>query len=421
MATLLMMTKAVVVVGAGIVGVSTAIWLRRAGHDVTLIDKGAPGMGASYGNSGLLAQWAVDPVTSPQLWRDAPRYLMDRNSPLFVKWGHVPRMLPWLARFMRNATDKRTRRIVGSLSPLLRDAVDQHRSLIQGTPVENWVRDSKISFVYRDHASFTADAYSWQMKALAGMTPTVITGRAAVQQIEPILGADHQCIAVLEGQGHVTDPGQYVASLAQYFEALGGRVVRAEVRDLQKGSDGQITCVETDQDRFDCDTAVITAGIWSKELTRKLGLRIPMEAERGYHVIFENPSQTPRNPMLMVDGKFGVNAMDMGLRCSGVVELGDHHAGPSAAPIALLKRHSATAFPRMTFSGTQEWMGFRPSTPDSMPLIGPLGSGGVFVGFGHQHVGLTAGPKTGRVLAQMIGGQHPNMDLSAFDPARFNR
>ncbi|MDE0983888.1 MAG: FAD-binding oxidoreductase [Yoonia sp.] len=420
MATLPTMTKVIVVVGAGIVGVSTAIWLRRAGHNVTLIDKGAPGMGASYGNAGLLAQWAVVPVTTPKLWRDAPRYLMDPNSPLFVKWRHVPRMLPWLAQYMRNATNKRTREIVSSISPLLLDAVDQHRSLIQGTPVENWVRDSKMTFVYRNRAGFDADAYGWQLKAHAGLTPTVITGQA-VQEIEPILSADHRCIAVLEGQGHVTDPGRYVASLAQYFETLGGRVVRAEVRDLQKGSDGQITCVQTDQDHFDCDAAVITAGIWSKELTRKLGLRIPLEAERGYHVIFENPTEAPRNPMMMVDGKFGVNAMDMGLRCAGTVELGDHHAGPSTAPIALLKKHAAAAFPRMTFSGTQEWMGFRPSTPDSMPLIGELGSSGIFVGFGHQHIGLTSGPKTGRILAQMISGQHPNMDLSAFDPARFSR
>ena len=420
MAMLPTMTKVIVVVGAGIVGVSTAIWLRRAGHNVTLIDKGAPGMGASYGNAGLLAQWAVVPVTTPKLWRDAPRYLMDPNSPLFVKWRHVPRMLPWLAQYMRNATNKRTRQIVSSISPLLLDAVDQHRSLIQGTPVENWVRDSKMTFVYRNRAGFDADAYGWQLKAHVGLTPTVITGQA-VQEIEPILSADHRCIAVLEGQGHVTDPGRYVASLAQYFETLGGRVVRAEVRDLQKGSDGQITCVQTDQDHFDCDAAVITAGIWSKELTRKLGLRIPLEAERGYHVIFDNPTEAPRNPMMMVDGKFGVNAMDMGLRCAGTVELGDHHAGPSTAPIALLKKHAAAAFPRMTFSGTQEWMGFRPSTPDSMPLIGELGSSGIFVGFGHQHIGLTSGPKTGRILAQMISGQHPNMDLSAFDPARFSR
>lgn len=420
MATVPTMTKVIVVVGAGIVGVSSAIWLRRAGHDVTLIDKGAPGMGASYGNAGLLAQWAVVPVTTPKLWRDAPRYLMDPNSPLFVKWGHVPRMLPWLAQYMRNATDKRTRQIVSSLSPLLLDAVDQHRSLIQGTSVENWVRDSKMTFVYRNRAGFDADAYGWRMKAIVGMTPTVITGDA-VQEIEPILSADHRCIAVLEGQGHVTDPGKYVASLAQYFETLGGRVVCAEVRDLQKGPDGQIICVQTDQDHFDCDAAVITAGIWSKELTRKLGLRIPLEAERGYHVIFENPTETPYNPMMMVDGKFGVNAMDMGLRCAGTVELGDHHTGPSTAPIALLKKHAAAAFPRMSFSGTQEWMGFRPSTPDSMPLIGELGSSGIFVGFGHQHIGLTAGPKTGRILAQMISGQHPNMDLSTFDPARFSR
>lgn len=413
-----MSAKTVIVVGAGICGVSTAIYLNRMGYKVSLIDKGKPGMGASYGNSGLLAQWAVDPVASPDLWRIGPKYLANKNSPLFIKWGYMPRMLPWLIRFLSNATDKGARHVVGSLGPLLSDAVDQHKSLVQNTPLDGWVRDSKISFVYKNKKHFDSDAFSWKMKKTAGLIPKAVTGDA-VQEEEPILGNNYRYLAVLEGQGHITDPGQYVAKLADHFISLGGRVISAQVHDLQKNTDGRVSGINTDIGTIPCDFAVITAGIWSKELTKKLGLKIPLEAERGYHVIFKNPSVLPRNPLLMVDGKFGVNSMDMGLRCAGTVELGDHKSGPSIAPIKLIKNHARRAFPKLTFSESQEWMGFRPSTPDSLPVIGEIENSGIFVGFGHQHVGLTAGPKTGYLLSQMVAGQNPNMDLSAFNPSRF--
>lgn len=412
-----MTDKPIIVIGAGMCGISTAIWLQRSGHAVTLMDKGAPGMGASFGNAGLLAGWAVAPVTSPTLWRDAPRLLLDPNSPLFMKWAHVPKMLPWLAQFVSHANDAATRRIVSHLIPLLSDTVDQHKSLVRGTDLERWVCDSKFSFVYKSKAHFEADSYAWSMKKLAGLSPQIVTGRA-VQDCEPILGPDIQCLAVLEGQGHITNPGQYIAELAKHFVKNGGTLVQAQVRDFIK-TNGRISQIETDQGTFDCSRAVITAGIWSKDLMKKLGLKVPLEAERGYHVIFENPSQVPRNPMLVVSGKFGVNPMEMGLRCAGTVELGDHHAGPSKAPIELLRRHVKETFPDLTYSGTQEWMGFRPSTPDSLPLIGELGNTGIYTGFGHQHVGLTAGPKTGRLIAQMIDGNTPNVDMSPYAPARY--
>lgn len=407
----------IIVIGAGMCGVSTAIWLQRSGHEVILMDKGAPGMGASYGNAGLIAQWAVAPVTSPTLWRDAPKLLLNPNSPLFMKWAYFPKLLPWLAQFMSHANDAATRRIVSNLIPLLTDAVEQHKSLVRGTELEHWVRDSKFSYAYASKAHFEADAYAWEMKKIAGFVPQIITG-PDVQDCEPILGPKVQCLAVLEGQGHITNPGGYIAALTDHFTRNGGRFVQAEVRNLHR-VDGRIARIETDQGPFACSKAVITAGIWSKELMQKLNLRVPLETERGYHVIFENPSEIPRNPMMVSAGKFGVNPMDMGLRCAGTVELGDHRAGPSKAPIALLKRYAKEAFPRLTYSGTQEWMGFRPSTPDSVPLIGELGRSGIYTGFGHQHVGLTAGPKTGRLIAQMIDAQSPNIDMTPYAPERY--
>jgi glycine/D-amino acid oxidase-like deaminating enzyme len=407
----------IIIIGAGMCGVSTAIWLQRSGHAVILIDKGLPGMGASFGNAGLLAQWAVAPVTSPTLWREASKYLMDPNSPLFMKWSYFPKLIPWLAKYLSHANDAATRRIVSSQIPLVCDAVDQHKSLVRGTDLEHWVTDSKFSYAYRSKAHFDADAYTWGLKKIAGFEPTVITG-AEVQGCEPILGPAIQCLAVLEGQGHILNPGQYIAELAKYFTKNGGKFIRAEVLDLHK-KDGRISHIDTDKGSFECSHAVITAGIWSKDLMKKLGLKVPLETERGYHVVFENPSEMPRNPMMITSGKFGVNPMDMGLRCAGTVELGDHHAGPSDAPIRFLMKHAKEVFPNLTYSGTQEWMGFRPSTPDSLPLIGELGGSRIYTGFGHQHVGLTAGPKTGRLIAQLIDGHTPNIDMSPYAPARY--
>ncbi|SHH38087.1 D-amino-acid dehydrogenase [Cognatiyoonia sediminum] len=407
----------IIVVGAGIVGVSTAIWLQRFGHRVVLMDRDAPGEGASFGNAGLIAQWAVTPVTTPGLWRDMPNYLINPQSPLFVEWGYLPKMLPWLGRFLAQATDGKTQTYADQVAPLLLDAVDQHRSLIAGTAAESFVRDSKLSYAYRSQAEFEKDAYAWALKRRCGFEPQMVLG-ADVRDAEPILGPDIGCLAVLEGQGHVMDPGRYVKALAKHFEKDGGAFVRATVQGIGRQG-GAVTHVDTDQGRFDCNRLVVTAGIWSKELMQALGLKVQLETERGYHLVFENPSEMPKNPMMHVKGKFGVNPMNVGLRCAGMVELGSHTSGPSDAPLNLLRENAKKAFPTLTYSNVKEWMGFRPSTPDSLPLIGEIENSGIYTGFGHQHVGLTAGPKTGRLLAQMIDKQPPNIQMDAYLPARY--
>jgi D-amino-acid dehydrogenase len=152
---------------------------------------------------------------------------------------------------------------------------------------------------------------------------------------------------------------------------------------------------------------------------KKLGLKVPLEAERGYHIIYKNPSQLPRNPMMIAAGKFAVNPMETGLRCAGLVEFGGIKAGPSRAPIALLRHKTREVFPDLRYDSTEEWLGFRPSTPDSLPLIGEIRNTGIYTAFGHQHIGLTAGPKTGRLVADLITDRRPNIDLSAYSPNRY--
>lgn len=413
------MKQSVIVIGAGINGVSTGIWLRRMGADVTLIDRLGYGKGTSHGNAGVLAACSMVPVTGPGLLGKAPGMLLDRDYPLFLRWGYLPKLLPWLIKYLSRANDPDTRRIASGLAPVVSDTVEQHLALAKGTAAESWIQTSDYSFAYASRAAFEAESYSWNIRAAHGFTPVLRSGHE-VHDFEPSLGLDVQFLATMQNHGFVRDPGGYVAALGEEFERLGGRSVIAEVRDFDL-SGGSVTAVETDQGRFDCDTAVITAGVWSKPLMKKLGISVPLETERGYHIIFEGAEHGPTHPIMLASGKFVATPMAAGVRCAGILEFGGLDAGPSKAPLDLLRRHTSAAFPGMTWTKEVEWQGHRPAPADSLPLIGEVPGTGVYTGFGHHHIGLTAGPKTGRLIAQMITQATPNLDVAPYSPARFAR
>jgi glycine/D-amino acid oxidase-like deaminating enzyme len=411
------MTQPIIVIGAGIVGVSTAIWLARAGRKVTLVDRGAPGMGTSYGNGGVLAACGNVPVTGPGLIHKGPGYLLNREFPLFLRWSYLPKLVPWLIRYLSHANDADTRRIAAGLAPIVGDSVDQHKALTQGTDAAAWLADSPYSFAFRDRAAFEADAYSFALRREHGFAPDIIEG-PAVQEFEPALGPSITCLAVMRDHGFIRDPAAYVAALADELQKLGGIWHQSEVRDFTL-TDGRVSAVVTDRETLPCSDVVLATGVWSKPLMAKLGLKVPLESERGYHIVFEGPENGPSTPLMVAAGKFVATPMQGGLRCAGVVEFGGLEAGPSRAPFALLRRQVAQAFPNLTTTHEEEWQGHRPAPADSLPLIGPVGVTGVYAGFGHHHIGLTGGPKTGRLIAQMITGAAPNMDMRPYDPQRF--
>ncbi|MBO6603171.1 MULTISPECIES: NAD(P)/FAD-dependent oxidoreductase [Paracoccaceae] len=406
-----------IVVGAGIVGVSTAIWLRRAGVQVTLLDRDAPGQGTSYGNAGVLANCSMVPVTVPGLIRKGPRYALDPNFPLFLRWSYLPKLLPWLLKYLAHANDADTRRIAHGLTPIVGDGADQHKALSAGTGAADWVVESDYTFAYATRAAFDADSYVWDLRREAGFEPEILEGEAA-RDYEPNLGPAVDCLAVMKDHGFIRDPGGYVMALAEEFQRLGGTFRKADVRDFSF-ADGKVRAVETTTGAIPCTDVVLATGVWSKPLMKRLGLTIPLESERGYHVVYEGATGGPAMPIMVAAGKFVATPMAAGLRCAGVVEFGGLEAGPSAAPFALLRREVAKAFPRLQAKAEVEWQGHRPAPADSLPLIGQVGGTGVYVGFGHHHIGLTGGPKTGRLLAQLMTGQKPNLDMAPYDPARF--
>ncbi|WP_372835398.1 NAD(P)/FAD-dependent oxidoreductase [Puniceibacterium confluentis] len=408
----------VVVVGAGIVGVSTAIWLRRFGARVTVVDHADPGEGTSHGNGGVLAACAMLPVTAPGLIHKAPGMLLDRDAPLFLKWAYLPRLLPWLIKYLSHANAADTRRIAEGLAPIVVDSVDQHLALTEGLSARSFVVPGEYAYAYADRRAFDAEAGSWALREALGFAPQLVEG-PAVREYEPMLGSGINCLAVLSDHGHVRDPGGYVKALARDFQAMGGTIRRARVLDLTL-TGGRVSQVETSDGPIVCDRVVSASGVWSAPLLVKLGLKVPLESERGYHIVFEDARNGPRVPFMINAGKFVATPMDAGLRCAGIVEFGGLDAGPSRAPFDLLRRQVRRAFPGLTHGKEVEWMGHRPTVPDSLPLIGQVRETGVYTAFGHHHIGLTAGPKTGRLLAGLMTGRPSNTDLTPYQPGRFS-
>lgn len=408
----------VIVIGAGIVGVSTALSLQRDGHDVTLIDRMGPGEGASFGNGGVLAACSVVPVTVPGLVRKAPKMLFDPNQPLFVKWGYLPRMLPWLRRYLSHANVADTRRIARALAPITGDSLADHQALAAGTPAARWITPCDYLYAYKDRAHFEGDAFGWDLRRAHGFDWEELEG-AGFHAYDPAFSETLGFAARLPDHGRITDPGRYVKDLAAHLAAQGGHVLTAEVTDIARDA-GHVTGVRAGGETVACDAVALCTGAWSGPLARKLGIAVPMESERGYHIELVEPSFMPRAPVMVASGKFVATPMDGRLRLAGVVEFGGLDAPASRAPLELLERNARTTFPGLEWRETREWMGHRPAPSDSIPIIGEAPAlRGAYLGFGHHHIGLTGGPKTGRLLAQMIAGRQPNLDVTPYSPARF--
>ncbi len=411
--------KTVAIAGAGIVGVSTAIWLQREGHRVILIDREGPAAGASFGNGGVLASCSVVPVTVPGLLRKAPGMLFDPNQPLFLKWGYVPKLLPWLIRYLGTAKAETVKRRAKALAQIIGDSLADHQALAAGTGAERYIVPSDYLYLYRDRAHFESDAFGWQVRAENGFEWDTLEGEEW-RAYDPGFGPSINFGVRLGNHGLISDPGAYVRALAAHAEAKGARMVKADVDGVLREG-GKVTGLRAGGETIACDAAVLATGAWSKTLAGEFGLAPPpLESERGYHLELWEPSMMPRAPVMVAAGKFVATPMEGRIRLAGVVEFGGLTAPPSRAPFELLEKNIRAAMPGLTWKKTEEWMGHRPSMVDSIPVIGEAAHlQGAFAAFGHDHVGMTGGPKTGRIMAQIVAGKNPNLDLSPYSPARF--
>ena len=408
----------VAIVGAGIVGVSTAIWLQRAGIPAILIDRGGPAAGTSFGNAGVLASASVVPVTVPGLIGKAPKMALSKKQPLFLNWSYLPQLFPWLTRYLSHCKPEQVERIAKALGPILRNSLADHQALAAGTGAEKYISAADYVYVYKDRAHFESDSYAWELRRANNFSWSEYEGEA-FHQFDPVFSQQQSFAASVHDHGRISDPGQYVKTLASYFADNGGRIIRENVDDFIQ-HEGRITGVRAGGETIDCNAVVVATGAWSKALMKKLGCSIPLEAERGYHIELYEPSAVPKYPSMIAEGKFVMTPMDGRLRFAGVVEFGGLVAGASKAPIEFLKSYIHRVIPDLQWTDTKEWLGHRPAPTDSVPIIGEVpGVGGAYVGFGHQHVGLTGGAITGQLLAGMIAGDPLDIDMEPYRANRF--
>lgn len=410
------MPKTAIVVGAGITGVSAAEWLRRDGFDVTLVDRIDPGEDGqtSYGNAGLLARSAVLPLSEPGMLWKALKMLAKSDSPLFMRWPYLPKLMPWAIPFLLNGRIDRMMPIVDALTSIVTDSVDQHEALARGTPAERFIRRGDYAYVFRDEAEYLGHRIDWDMRRRAGYK-VLEEGAEALRLRDPNLSQRYNFAAVLEDHGWLTDPGGYVAALAKHFTDQGGTFLKAEVADIAAG---RVTLA--DGRALTGDKIVLAAGVWSGALAGKMRQKALIESERGYHLFLKEPTFMPSHPFMVAEASFVVTPMAKGLRCAGIVEFGGLKRPMSKPPVALLHKRIRQVYPKLTWSSEEVWMGHRPSTPDSLPHIGALRENpDIIFAFGAQHIGLTLGPRMGRMAADIASGRVPNIDMNPFRPERF--
>ena len=410
----------VIVIGAGIVGICTAIELRRRGREVLVLDRVEPGHGCSFGNAGILAAQAVVPVALPGLLKQLPKMLLGRDSPLRLRWGALPHTAPWLWQTVRLADAPRVRRVAVAMKALYGSTVERHRALAAEAGVPELVREAPGLYVHRDPAAIDlAHGLAWQLRQAHGAQVELLEG-AALHDAEPALSPVYRRGVRMGPMGHTVNPLRLVQAYATLLQRLGAQVQLAEVRAVRPaGADGLAT-VQTESGTLKAQAVVVAAGAWTPTLLRPLGLPLPLVAERGYHLTFSDPGLSLNHVVSEIGTHVACTSMETGLRIAGTEEIGLPDQPPDWRRAELLQGQLATLFPQARLAHSSRWMGPRPGLPDSLPAIGAVpGAAGVFVAAGHGHLGLTGAPHTGELMAMLVCGQAPNLDLSAYAPGRF--
>jgi len=388
--------KHVVVIGAGAIGAVTAVELLRLGHRVTIVDPEEPGgeHGASYGNSGWMSPCLVVPLSQPGLWPKVPRYLLNPAGPLTIRWRHLPRLVPWLVRFLwAGHTAARVERTALAIKPLVADCHLRHDALAGEAGVADlFLRGGQLQ-VYRRRLDFEAEAFSWHLRRLTGCTWTEID-EAELRRREPSLDPRYTFGVVLGGYVCVK-PGAYVAALVRLAERRGAVLRQARALGFRAGGD-RATAVMADTGDIPCDEVIIAAGVRSKALAVAAGDCVSLVAERGYHVELVGIEPMPRNRVLLMDHRMTNTPSRYGLRVTGHVEIADVDTPADWRHAEVLRKFTLGAYRfNRTPTETRSWMGERPSTPDGLPIIGRARKlGNVIHAFGHGHIGVAASPST---------------------------
>ncbi|AMD01524.1 NAD(P)/FAD-dependent oxidoreductase [Halomonas chromatireducens] len=410
----------VAIIGAGIVGLATAWALLDQGREVVLIDPGSPGGEASSGNAATLANYAVEPLARPSLLPSLPSLLFSPDSPFHLRWRHLLRLTPWLLRFVgaarRSQAEHASRVLCHLLAPSRHDWLALHASIQSDDSVAAAMHQRGALYFFRQSRNWKAARSDFEQRQRLGVAQAYLDAQE-VASLEPALEGVAKGAILFPDACHLGDPSQLAACLARKLERRGATFIPARAASLKRHARG--ACIHTDAGSWLAEQVVVAAGAWSQPLARSAGNRIPLEVERGYHLEFSGAEALLRRPCCPAENAFYMTPLAGRLRIAGTVELG-HPADPAnPARLAYLRRHAEAMFGPLG-PASHEWLGLRPSLPDSLPVIGPAAMPNVTYAFGHGHLGLTLAPTTGRLVAASLAGKAPDW-LRHCHASRFGR
>jgi D-amino-acid dehydrogenase len=409
----------IAVIGTGIVGVCTAAWLQRDGHQVTFIDPLEPGEACSFGNAGSLSPSACLPVGMPGMWKRVPRWLLDPLGPLTVRWRYAPVVLPWLVRMLQHSTPEEVTRIATALRSLLEPIFDCYDPLLEHAEAQSLVRRSGCLYVYSSREA--AAQWQWGMNLRRSLGVKLVdVERDELEALEPDLKGRFRFGLLAPDNGSTSDPSVLVKALHARCIADGAKRNGQSVVGFERQG-GRVTGVKLDSgNTLAVDGVVVAAGAWSAPLAAELGERVPLETQRGYHVTVRSSNLALRHTVMAVEHNLMVNPMAMGLRLAGTVEFAGLQAPPNYERADALLQQGRHLFPHLDTSEITRWMGHRPCMPDSLPVVGRArGADNAWLAFGHGHMGMCMGASTGREIAHLVAGRAPQVDLTPFRPDRF--
>ena len=407
-----------IVIGAGIVGSSCAWHLQRCGAAVTLVDSERPGQSTSFGNAGCISKTSVFPFSYPGVVRKLPGWLSDPAGPVRIRWSQLPHVAPWLYRFWRAGSPGRVAEIVAAQASLMQEVVSDFDEILAATGSEDLREKRGSILLYDSEQDFAVDAWKYRERDRLGLEWRRLS-REELGELEPRVRVG-KGVALFEPLWHhVVDPGALVARFADDAVARGAAWIRDRVVSI--GPDGSGVSVRTESGRvIDGDWLILAAGVWSGRLLEPLGLRVPLLPKRGYHTMFAQPAIELRHPVMSASRHVLLTPMRAGLRISGTAEFAALDTPPDYARAKALLASARQFVPSLDGSGISEWMGQRPMMADSLPVLGPLPAHAhILCAFGHGHYGLTQGPTTGKLIARLVFGEDPGIDLAPFSIARF--
>jgi len=405
------------IVGAGIQGISNALFLQKKGFNVTIFDRDEPGSpAASYGNAGHFSPYASVPINRPDVLTDVPAMLLSSTGPLALKWNYFPKMIPWFLQFIRNCSTKKMMHTAKNMHQVLDLALPAYDELFDEIDLGGLVEKKGILYIWNDQ-SLKSRELEIKVRNELGVDQQVVTPKE-IHDLEPNIKPIYHGGVYYQHGRHARNPKKILLKLFELFLKKGGKFLKINIKEIGFNEEKPLIKAETQSFLF--DKIVIACGSFSKKLTDNLGEKIPLDTERGYHVHFKDCDHLLSRPVIFQNRGFGITPMEQGLRVVGTVEFGGLDNPLTKSRVKNLINNAKYMMGDLP-EHEDEWLGFRPTLPDYLPVIGPSKKyKNVYYCFGHHHLGWTLGPISGKIISGMIAEENTNLNLKPYSSLRFN-